>query len=87
MSLRYNDDNSYLLVNGKEIFKFKGDNKNFNFPDRFCLRIISDGFGNNESGEVSLNGNVYDFSVDFNSIDISDILNIHKHLMTKNTIK
>ena len=40
-----------------------------------------------ESREVSLNGNVYDFSVDCNSIDRSDILNIHKYLMTKNNIK
>ena len=35
----------------------------------------------------SLNGNVYNFSVDYNSIDKSDILNIHKYLMTKNNIK
>ena len=35
----------------------------------------------------SLNGNVYSFSVDYNSIDKSDILNIHKYLMTKNNIK
>ena len=33
--------------------------------------------------EVSLNGNVYNFSVDYNSIDKSDILNRHKYLMTK----
>ena len=38
------------------------------------------------SREVSLNGNVYDFSVDYNSIDKSDILNIHKYLMIKNDI-
>ena len=36
---------------------------------------------------VSLNRNMYDFSVDYNSIDKSDILNIHKYLMTKNNIK
>ena len=40
-----------------------------------------------ESREVSLNGNVYDFSVDCNSIDRSDIQNIHKYLMTRNNIK
>ena len=40
-----------------------------------------------ESRKVSLNANVYDFSVDYNSIDKSDILNIHKYLMTKNNIK
>ena len=39
------------------------------------------------SSEVSLNGNVHDFSVDYNSIDKSDILNIHKYLMNKNNKK
>ena len=34
-----------------------------------------------------LNENVYDFSVDYNSIDKSDILSIHKYLMIKNNIK
>ena len=37
--------------------------------------------------EVSLNENVYNFSVDYNSIDKSDILNIQKYLMVKNNIK
>ena len=87
LSLRYNVDNSYLFVNGKEIFKFKADNENVNFPTQFCLGSISNGFSNTESRKVSLNGNVYDFSVDYNSIDESDILNIHKLLMTKNNIK
>ena len=48
---------------------------------------MSNGFSASKSGEVSLNGNVYYFSVDYNSIDKSDILNIHKYLMTKNDIK
>ena len=39
------------------------------------------------SREVSLNGNVYDFSVGNNSIDKSDILSIHKYLITKNDIE
>ena len=30
-----------------------------------------------ESREVFLNGNMYDFLVDYNSIDESDILNVH----------
>ena len=37
--------------------------------------------------KVSFNEKVYDFSVDYYSIDKSDILNIHKYLMTKNNIK
>ena len=77
MSLHYNADNSYLFVNGKEIFKFKaGENKNVNFSTQFCLRSISNGFSATESRAVSLNGNVYDFSVDYNSIEKSAISNI-----------
>ena len=68
----------YLFANEEEIFKFKAKNKNVNFPTQFLLGSISNGFGATESREVSLKGNVYDVSVDYNSIDKSDILNIHK---------
>ena len=64
LSFHYSDDNSYLFVNGKEIFKFKANNKNVNFPTQFCLGSISNEFSATEFREVSLNGNVYDFSVD-----------------------
>ena len=83
LSLYYNADNSYLFVNGNEVFKFKTGNKNVNLT-QFCLGNISNGFSNTLSKEVSLNGNVYDFPVDYNGIDKSDIINIHKNLMTKN---
>ena len=52
LSLHYND-NSYMFVNGKEIF-----------PTQFCLGNISNGSSATESREVFLNGNMYDFSVD-----------------------
>ena len=87
MSLHHKVGNSYFFVNGKEIFKFKADSKNVNFPTQFCLGSISNGFSATESKEVSLDGNEYDFSVDYNSIDKSDILNIRKYIMTKNNIK
>ena len=87
LSLHYNADNSNLFVNGREIFNFKADNNNFNFSTQFCLGSISNGFSATESRKVSLNGNAYDFSVDYNSIDKSDILNIQKYLMTRNNIK
>ena len=76
-----------MLVLGKEIFKVKVDSKNANLPSQFCIGSISIGFSDTESIEVSLIGNVYDFLVDYNSIDKSDILNIHKYLMTNNNIK
>ena len=58
-----------FFVNGKQIIKFKADNINVNFPTQFCLGSISDGFSATESGEVSLNWNVHDFSIDYNSMD------------------
>ena len=76
-----------MFINEKEIFKFKVDHENVNFPTQFCLERISNDFSDTESRGVSLNGNVYDFSVDYNSIDKSDILNTHKCIMTNNNIK
>ena len=43
-------------------------------------------FGPAESGEVSLKGNVYDFSVDYNAIDKSDILNIYWLRILQNNV-
>ena len=40
--MHYNGDNSFLFVNGKEIFKFKANNENLNFPTRFCIGSKSD---------------------------------------------
>ena len=87
ISLRYNVDNSDLLVNGKGIFRFKTDDKNLNFPTQFCLGSTFNGSSATESREVSLNRNVYDFSVSYNSIDKSKILKIHKYLMAMNNIR
>ena len=36
--------------------------------------------------KTSLKGFVYDYSVDYDAIKVSDILNIHKYLMDKNDI-
>ena len=76
-----------MLVNRKEIFKFKADNKNVNFLTQFCLGSMTNGFTVTNFREVSLNGNVFDFSVYYSSIDRSDILKIDKYLMTKNNVK
>ena len=52
-----------------------------------CLGNISKDFAVNSMKKKRLNGNMYDFSIDYNSIDISDITNIHKYLMKKHDIK
>ena len=87
MSFYYNADTSYLFVNRKEIFKFKSNNKSVNFSTQFFLATVINGLSTTNYREVSLNVNVYDFPVDYNSIDKSYILNIHKYLMNKNNMK
>ena len=53
----------------------------------FCLGSISNGFGYDDSEEVSFNRNAYDFLVDYDPIEKSSILYIHKHLVGKHNIK
>ena len=36
--------------------------------------------------KTGFNGCIYDFSVDYNAIEVSDTLDIHKYLMEKNKI-
>ena len=71
----------------KKPTNLKASNKNINFPSQFCLGNISNKFHYVDLEEVSLKVNVYDFSVDYDPIDKSDILNMHKYLMIKNNIK
>ena len=87
MSLHYIGDISYSFVNGKEIVKFQADNKNVNFPTKFYLESMSNGFGTAEYGEISLKVNLYDFLVNYNAIDKYNILIIYKYLMVKKNIK
>ena len=49
LKLHYIGDNSYLFVNGEEIYKFTASNGNDSFSTRFCLGSICDGFSATES--------------------------------------
>ena len=62
-----------MFVNGKEIYKFKADNKNVNIPNQFCLERISEKFAAVKSTEVSFEKTTHDFSVNYNAFDKSDI--------------
>ena len=85
LSLHYNGTNSYLFVNGSEIIKFKAKYSEIN-PYEFCLENISKDWSVDNMKKTSLKGFVYDFSVDYDAIEVSGILNIHKYLMEKNDI-
>ena len=83
LSLYYNGPNSYLFVNGTEIIKFKAKDSEIT-PCSFCLGNISKDWSVDIMKKTGLKGCVYNFSVDYDAIAISDILDIHKYLMEKN---
>ena len=87
LSLHCNHDNRYFFINGKEIYKFKADNKNVIFPSQFCLVSISNKFAHPGTREVSFKVNVYDFSVNNNAINKSYIFNVHKYLVVRSKTK
>ena len=48
-----------------------------------CLENVSKHYAVNNMKKTELTGYVYDFFIDYNTIDISDITNIHKSLIKK----
>ena len=52
-----------------------------------CLENISKDFSDGNIKQTGLNGNVYEFSVDYRNIDVDDILDSHKYFINKNNIK
>ena len=86
LSLHYNGDESYLFVNGKEIYKFKAKDSKI-VPYQLCLGNISKDFSPSDMCKTGLNGYVYDFSVDYWAIANDKIIGIHMYLMKKNNIK
>ena len=85
LSLHYNGGDSYLFVNGKEIYKFKAKDSNIlSYP--LCLGTISKEFSPSNIRKTGLNGYFYDFIVDYWAIANDKILDIHKYLMDKNNI-
>ena len=84
-SLHYNGADSYLFVDGTEIIKFKAKDSEITLYE-LCLGNISKDWSVDNMKKTSLKGCVYDFSVDYDAIEVSDILDIHKYLMEKNGI-
>ena len=85
LSLHSNGDNSYLFVNGTEIAKFKAKDS-MTVPNNLCLGNVSKDFSASNMKKTGFNGYIYDFSVDYDSIDVNNIKDIHKYLMKKNGI-
>ena len=83
--MHYNKANSYLFVNGTEIYKFKAKDSEI-VASPLCLGNISKDWSVDNMKKTGFNGYVYDFSVDYDAIAFDNILNIRKYLMKKNNM-
>ena len=81
--MHYNGANSYLFVNGTEIFKFKAKDSEISVRP-ICLGNISKDWSVDNMKKSGFNGCIYDFSVDYRITSVDDIKDIHKYLMKKN---
>ena len=63
----YNGENSYVFVNGREIYKFKAKDSEI-LATPICLGNISKNWTLDNIKKTGLNGYVYDFSVDYDAI-------------------
>ena len=86
LSLHYNGSDSFLSLNATKMYQYNA--KNFEIkPYPLYLGNISKYLTADNLKKTGLNGYVYDFSVDYNTIDTSNIINIHKCLMRKHDTK
>ena len=82
LSLHYNGANSYLFVNGREIYKFKAkDSETVASP--LCLGNISKDWSTDNMKKTGLTGYFYDFSADYSTVTVDDIKDVHNYLMKK----
>ena len=81
--MHYNGANSYLFVNGAEIYKIKAKDSEI-VATSLCLGKISKDWSTDNMRKTGFSGYVYDFSVDYDATDVDDIKNIHMYLMKKN---
>ena len=84
LSVHYNDDHSYLLVNNLQQYKFEASPNEIK-ASKLYLGSISDNTKYHYS--QTLNGNIYHFSVDYKLATTDKIQKIHKYLIKKHNIK
>ena len=80
--LHYNGENSYLFVNGTEMYKFKAKDPAI-VASALCLGNISKDWPTDNMKKTGLTGYIYDFSADYNTVTVDDIKDIQNYLMKK----
>ena len=90
LSLHYNGANSYLFVNGTEIYKFKTKDSEI-VASPLCLGNISKDWSTDNTKKTGLNEYAYKFNVNYKDVSRDDITknisSIHNYLMAKYNIK
>ena len=74
-----------MFVNGSEIYKFKAKGSEI-VSTPLCSGNISKDWSTDNMKKTGFHGYVYDFSVDYDAIDVGDIKDIHNYLVKKNNI-
>ena len=85
LGLHYNEDNSYLFLNGTEITKFKAKDSQI-VASLLCLGNISKESSESNMKRTGLYRSIYYFSINLNVFAVDDILDIHKYLIKKYVI-
>ena len=87
LSLHYNNNDSYLFINGKQELKFKAKSNPIFIEKRLCIRNLSAQWATSESEKTGLYGNIYDFVVDYKRVtSVKYIYDMHRYLMIKHNI-
>ena len=71
-----------MFVNGTEIIKFKAKDSEI-VATPLCQGNISKDWSADNMKRSGLHGYVYDFSVDYETVAVDNIVDIHKYLMKK----
>ena len=86
LSLHYNNNDSYLFVNGKQELKCKAKAGQL-LMKKLCIGNLSDDWTTSESEKTGSYGNIYDFIADYkNVIGVKAIYDMHRYLMIKHDI-
>ena len=85
LNLHYNGDSSILYVNGIQQYKFKTKDSEIK-PNNLCLGNITDQFSLTNTSKSSFSGQIYYYSVDYQSASKDKIQDIHTYLTKKKTI-
>ena len=83
LSLHYNGANSYLFVNGTEIYKFRSKDSAIVATPLYLGNILKDCSADYMKKKTGFIGYHYDFSVDYDPTDVDDIVDIHRYLIKK----